>query len=108
MNEDPITTIAEWRIKDGQQETVLNLLAEVALNSVKENGNLFYTIYQSNTELNTLFLIEGYKDESALDRHRNSDYFQQIVLGEIVPLLEARKVTQVKTIDFNVFREKHV
>ncbi|WP_040005532.1 putative quinol monooxygenase [Fibrisoma limi] len=100
MNGGPITTVAEWRTKSGQLEEVLKLLAEVVQKSREENGNLFYTVYQSYNDPNTLFLIEGYKDESALDAHRNSDYFQRIVIGKIVPLLDNRAVSQVRTLDY--------
>jgi quinol monooxygenase YgiN len=48
-------------------------------------------VHQSNSEANTLILYEGYKDESALDEHRNSQHYQTLVVGKIVPLLETEK-----------------
>ncbi|GAB4029181.1 putative quinol monooxygenase [Spirosoma jeollabukense] len=103
MNTVAMNTIAEWRAKEGQLETVLRLLAEVAMKSKEEEGNLFYTVYQSFIEPNTLYLIEGYTDATALDTHRNSDYFKQILVGQIVPLLEARTVNQVRELDLRDF-----
>nr|WP_309917833.1 MULTISPECIES: hypothetical protein [unclassified Arcicella] len=35
---------------------------------------------------------EAYKDESALNDHRNSAHFQSIVVNKIVPLLANREV----------------
>ncbi|UFH57223.1 putative quinol monooxygenase [Spirosoma sp. KNUC1025] len=101
MNAGAITTIAEWLTKDGQLETVLNLLAEVAVKSTEEEGNLFYTAYQNHTDPNTLYLIEGYTDESALAKHRNSDHYKKIVVEKILPLLEARKIVQVSELNLN-------
>ena len=92
MNEKPIHVFAKWQVKDGQLDTVLNLLADVVKNSTAEEGNLFYTVHQSNSEANTLMLFEGYKSEEAIAAHRESDHFQTIVAGKIVPLLQNREV----------------
>lgn len=92
MNQNPIHVFATWRVKEGQLDTVLDLLTEVAQKSIAEEGNLFYKVHQSNTEPNTLILFEGYKDEAAVAEHRNSEHFQTLVIGKIVPLLESREV----------------
>ncbi|GAA4320367.1 putative quinol monooxygenase [Mucilaginibacter gynuensis] len=88
----PIHVFAKWQVKEGQLDTVLNLLPEVVKKSSSEDGNLFYNLLQDNSDANTLILFEGYKDEVALAEHRNSDHFQTIVIGKIIPLLEAREV----------------
>lgn len=41
---------------------------------------------------NTILLFEGYKNEAAVATHRESVHFQGLVIGQIVPLLEAREV----------------
>ncbi|MBO9565164.1 MAG: antibiotic biosynthesis monooxygenase [Niastella sp.] len=92
MSQKPVHVFATWKVKDGQLDTVLSLLAEVAKKSVAEEGNLIYKVHQSNTEPNTLILFEGYKDEAAVAEHRNSAHFQTLVIGKIVPLLENREV----------------
>ncbi|MEN0053903.1 MAG: putative quinol monooxygenase [Mucilaginibacter sp.] len=91
-SEQAITVFAEWRVREGQLNTVLNLLREVVQKSTAEDGNLLYNIHQSQTEANTLILFERYKDEAALAAHRNSEHFQTLVVGKIVPLLEDRKI----------------
>ncbi|BAV07240.1 Quinol monooxygenase YgiN [Filimonas lacunae] len=88
----PVYTFAKWQVKEGQLDTVLGLLAEVGQKSAAEKGNLFYKVHQSNTDANTLVLFEGYVDEEAVQEHRNAPYFQNIVVGQIVPLLESREV----------------
>lgn len=92
MSEKPVYTFAKWRVKEGQLETVLSLLAELTAKSTAEEGNLFYKIHQSNSDPNTLVLFEEYKDESALAEHRNSEHFQTLVMGKIIPLLEDREI----------------
>ncbi|MDJ1482226.1 putative quinol monooxygenase [Cytophagaceae bacterium YF14B1] len=90
---ESIYVFAKWKVKEGQLETVLGLLPDVVKKSTEEEGNLLYKIHQSNSDPNTLVLFEGYKDEAALNEHRNSSHFQTLVVGQIVPLLEGREVT---------------
>ncbi|MEO8532915.1 MAG: putative quinol monooxygenase [Flavobacterium sp.] len=99
-NQNPIHVFATWKVKEGQIENVLNLLKTLHDESVKEDGNLFYKIHQSNSDLNTLVLFEGYTSESAVREHRNSGYFQDLVLGKIVPLLENREIVLTTPVSF--------
>ncbi len=92
MSQQPVYVFAKWRVKEGNVDTVLHLLTEAAKKSTAEEGNLFYNIHQSNTDVNTLVLSEAYKDEAALAAHRESVHFQTLVVGRIVPLLEEREV----------------
>jgi quinol monooxygenase YgiN len=92
MSQIPVYAFAKWQVKEGLLDTVLNLLAEVARKSIQEKGNLFYKVHQSNTDANTLILFEGYTDQLAVEEHRNSIHFQQIVIGQIVPNLVNREV----------------
>ncbi|MEA5402000.1 putative quinol monooxygenase [Arcicella sp. DC2W] len=92
MNSTIIFVFAKWQVSENQLPNVLELLNEVAEKSRLESGNLFYNVHQSQTEPNILLLSEAYKDESALNEHRNSEHFQSIVVSKIVPLLANREV----------------
>ena len=102
MDQQPVYTFAKWQVKEGQLNTVLNLLTEVAKKSIEEKGNLFYKVHQSNSDPNTLILFEGYTDGSAVEEHRNSTYFQNIVIGKIIPMLENREVILASQLDLAV------
>lgn len=54
-----------------------------------------YKVNQSQSDANTIkfILFEAYNSEAAVAVHRASEHFQTIVLGRIVPMLEAREVT---------------
>jgi quinol monooxygenase YgiN len=91
-NQNPVHVFATWKVKEGQLLNVLNLMKIVQEESLKEKGNLFYKIHQSNSDADTLVLFEGYTNEAAVADHRNSTYFQELVLGKIVPLLEKREI----------------
>lgn len=87
-----INVFAKWQVKEGQLNAVLELMKQVAEKSREEEGNLFYKIHQSTQDANTLLLYEGYVDEAAVEVHRNAEYFQRVVIGQIVPMLENREV----------------
>ncbi|OXA79065.1 Quinol monooxygenase YgiN [Flavobacterium aquidurense] len=99
-NQNPVHVFATWKVKEGQIENVLHLLKTVHKESIKEDGNLFYKIHQSNSDRNTIVLFEGYKDESSIAEHRNSKHFQDLVLGKIVPLLENREIVLTTPIEY--------
>lgn len=99
-NQNQVHVFATWKVKEGQIENVLNLLQTVHDESIKEEGNLFYKIHQSNSDLKTLLLFEGYINESAVTEHRNSAHFQDVVLGKIVPLLENREIVLAKPLEY--------
>jgi len=92
MEQKPVYVFAKWQVKEGEIDFVLNLLAEVAKKSTEEKGNLFYKIHQSNADANTLILFEGYTSEAAIEEHRISAHFQNLVIGNIIPNLENREV----------------
>ncbi|MEY8758978.1 putative quinol monooxygenase [Chryseobacterium tongliaoense] len=88
-----IILIAEYQIKANKLSEVLNFLKQVAEFTVQEPGCLQYTAYQSAEDPERIILYEIYKDDDALEQHRQSDYFKQIVLLQIIPLLGSRKVS---------------
>lgn len=88
--------IAIWKVNASETPRVLKLLPELAARTRKEEGNLFYTVYQSKNDPNEFILHECYADQHAADAHRQSDHYQKIVVGEIVPHLESRTVTIVR------------
>ncbi|MCY0968282.1 putative quinol monooxygenase [Chryseobacterium wangxinyae] len=88
----PVYVHAKWQVKKGNLDKVLPLLKEASKKSAEEEGNLFYKIHQDKNDENTLILFEGYDDDAALEFHKSSDHFQNIVVKQIVPLLEGREV----------------
>ena len=92
MSEKAIYVYAQWQVKEGKLDVVLEIMKEAAQKSSEEAGNLFYKIHQSKTAENTLILFEGYENESALEYHKNSEHYQSLVVKQIIPLLENREV----------------
>jgi quinol monooxygenase YgiN len=98
MTTKPVYTYAQWKVKDGQLDAVLAILTEVTQKSTEEKGNLFYKVHQSNSDSNILILFEGYANEIAAEAHRSSNHFQNLVIGQIIPLLDQREVIQMSQI----------
>lgn len=98
MNGKHVFVFARWRVKNGELETVIDLLKKVARKSWEEEGNLCYKINQCSTDNNTIILFEGYCDEAAQLRHLTSPYVQELMIGKIVPLLETREVIMTNPI----------
>lgn len=90
--------IVKWKIREGKINEVLKLLPELAQQTRKEEGNLFYTIYQSEENPNELVLHERYADGQALHAHKFSEHYLKIVRNQILPLLETREVMLVQKI----------
>lgn len=100
MNSKTIITFAKWQVKQGNLETVVSLLKEAVAKNSAEEGNLKYEVYQGNDNENILMLFEEYKNQEALEFHRNSAHFQDVVVGKIVPLLENREVLISSLLNF--------
>lgn len=98
MSEQAIYVYAKWQVKEGKLDAVLEIMKKAAQKSSEEKGNLFYKIHQSKTDENTLILFEGYENESAVEFHKNSEHYQNLVVKQIIPLLESREVTLMNQI----------
>lgn len=98
-NNNIIHLLATWEVQEGQMARVLGFLRTVKSESLKESGNLFYTIQRSNSNSNTLILFEGYKSAKAIEEHRNTTHFKELVLGSIVPLLSNREIVLATPIE---------
>jgi hypothetical protein len=68
----------------------MKLLPELAEKTRSEQGNVSYTIYQSESDPNEFPLHEVYVDTAGAEAHRQSEHYQRIVVQEIIPHLEVR------------------
>jgi quinol monooxygenase YgiN len=92
MKKQSICVFARWQVKEEHLQQVLDMLPQLVEESTNEEGNLFYKVHQSVSDTHTLVLFEGYKDKAALDKHRGSEHFKNLVIKQIVPLLEKRDI----------------
>lgn len=88
--------IVKWKLKESEAPRILEMLPELAEKTRNEEGNLSYTIYQSESDPRELILHEHYVDAAAAETHRQSQHYKRIVVNEIIPHLEVREVLSVK------------
>jgi quinol monooxygenase YgiN len=88
--------IVKWRIKESETSRILKLLPELTEKTRSEEGNISYTIYQSESDPCELILCEHYTDADAAESHRQSEHYKRIVAEKIIPHLEVREVIWVK------------
>ncbi len=93
MKKSKIILLAHYTIKEGKKDEFMSLFASMAKYSASEPGNLCYRSYSSAGDEHDFFIYEEYADDDALNAHRNAPYFQEILIGEIIPLLDKRVVT---------------
>ena len=89
-----VCVAAHFRAQAGHEETVRQLLLQAAAAvRAAEPGNLVYTAHQDPKEPAQFFIYEQYADQTALEAHRDSPHYQELVVQQIGPLLAERAVT---------------
>lgn len=87
-----IVLTAKYFAKPGSGDQVEGLLRRMApLVSANEPGCKLYHANRSAENPDVFLLYEHYADQAALDAHRNTPHFKEIIEGVIVPLLERRE-----------------
>lgn len=88
----PIVIVARWQVRAGSVDEVLAHVAVLRWASLAEPGCLGYEVFRAVNAPNTLLLHESYRDDAALDAHRQSAHYQAGVVERILPLLAERRV----------------
>lgn len=96
MSADFYQVIARYYPQEGQTETVLGHLAELAAASRTEPANLGYEFFRGVENPDEIVIIESYTDAAGFDAHRAAPHFETIGLGTIIPLLDNRVVVKMK------------
>jgi quinol monooxygenase YgiN len=87
-----VVTVARWRTTDGARSQVFKYIGALKQQSLAEPGCLGYEALQALDDPNSLILVESYRDTAALDAHRDSAHYRELVVGHILPLLVDRDV----------------
>ncbi len=87
-----IAVLATWQCRPEETASVIELVSELRRHSLRENGCLGYEVYRHHDDPCRFVLMECYRDAAALEAHRQSEHFSDLVLERIVPKLTARSV----------------
>ena len=66
-----------WIAKTGFETEVADLFSKLTVEARKEPGCAMYQVHRHRTEPSRFFIYEQYKDEAALEAHRNTPHFLQ-------------------------------
>ena len=87
-----VVLVAKYYVKPGkggEVQTALKTMA--ACVREQESGCLLYHANRSRENVDLFLLYEQYRDVAALEAHRATPHFRQIIEGTIVPLLDKRE-----------------
>ncbi|KAA5825243.1 putative quinol monooxygenase [Saccharopolyspora hirsuta] len=93
--------VARYLVRPGERDRVLDLLAPMAAASRAEPGCRRYDVH-TGVEDDVVVLVEEYDGEADFTAHCESEHFQRIVLGQVVPLLADRQVTRCTRVETGV------
>lgn len=87
-----IVLTAKYYVQPGNGPEVVAALRRMApLVQEHEPGCTLYQASRSQENSDLLLLYEIYADEAALQAHRETPHFKEIIEGTVVPLLERRE-----------------
>lgn len=86
-------------VKPGTEEKCKEYIRIMQQHSRKEPGCLMYVGHQSIEDPRRFMFYEQYRDQAALQAHRNAPYFKQYVSGGLDPIMEQRSRELYTTVD---------
>lgn len=66
-----------WMANPGHENEVAEIFTKLQAASRQEPGCLMYTVHRHKTDPRHFFIYEQYRDEAALEAHRNTPHFQE-------------------------------
>lgn len=77
--------------KAGEEEHVAELFRPLQSASRQEPGCVFYVIHRHKDDSRKFLAYEQYRDEAALDAHRNSEHYKKYLVEGINKFIEHRE-----------------
>jgi len=72
-----------WMAKVGHEAEVAALFQKLTEQSRQEPGCAMYQVHRHKTEPRRFFIYEQYKDDAALEAHRNAPHFLQFARKDL-------------------------
>lgn len=85
-----IALIVHMTIQPGKEQECSRLLREMTAETVKEPGCIQYVAHQSTENPQNFAFYETYKDQAALDAHRDSPHFARYITGGVDAFVKLR------------------
>ncbi|WGS52227.1 antibiotic biosynthesis monooxygenase [Paraburkholderia sp. D15] len=88
-----LQVIAHYFAQPGNGDALVRPLTELAAATRGEPKNLYYEFFRSPLDPDHFVILEKYSDANGLAEHRETEHFQRLGFGTIIPLLDRREVT---------------
>ena len=72
-----IVLAVTWVANQGREEEVAQIFTKLEAASRQEPGCLMYIVHRHKDDARHFFIYEQYRDEAALQAHRDSPHFQE-------------------------------
>ncbi|MDR2385492.1 MAG: antibiotic biosynthesis monooxygenase [Tannerella sp.] len=82
--------VARVKVKEGKEADFLKIALPLVEATHREEGNLYYELYQSPKQATVFIFYEEYVDDQAFDAHANSEHFKAFAAA--VPELVAEEM----------------
>ncbi|MDG0818074.1 putative quinol monooxygenase [Bdellovibrio svalbardensis] len=87
-----VVIVARWTVQAESLTSTLTFLNDLQKASRAEPGCLTYDYYQDPHHPQNILIYEEYKNAEAVEAHRMTRHFQELVIQKIVPHLQERSV----------------
>ena len=86
------------KFEEADRDAVAEMLRELTRGSRQEPGCISYIAHFVEGEPATVLIYEQYKDEAALDHHRNTPHFHQHAIGGLYQKMLDRQLENLNAI----------
>ncbi|WP_405910566.1 putative quinol monooxygenase [Streptomyces sp. NBC_00828] len=85
--------VARYRCEPTDEATVRAALLKMREHTRGEPANLAYEVHAEADQEGSFVLYEQYTDRAGFDAHTAADYFAELIVATVRPLLTERTVT---------------
>ena len=80
-----------WIAKPGQEAAVAEVFTKLQGASRQEPGCLMYIVHRHRTDGRRFFIYERYRDDAAMQAHRESKHFQEYAIRTLKDIGERKE-----------------
>lgn len=77
-----------WVARAGHEEEVAEVFRKLEADSRHEPGCLMYVVHQHKDQPGRFFIYEQYRDDAALQTHRDSPHFQEYAVKSLANIAD--------------------
>ena len=93
-----LAVTALWEARDGEADTVADILARFAPQAQQEPGVRLFLVHRAVENPEQFLFYELFEDEAAFAAHQQTTHFKSLILCEGVPRLNRRERVQYRVL----------